>query len=174
MTTDIHSFDALTGTSLHTLILGTMPGTASLKARQYYAHPRNAFWPIICALISGHEPRYDTLQSSNYDQLCESLLKHGYGLWDVLASCERPGSLDSAIRKHSEIPNDIAGLLSAHNELRTIAFNGQKAKQLFKRHIMLPDRTEPLEFVLLPSSSPAYASLSLQQKYEKWHQLLCT
>lgn len=166
------SFNALTGSSLHTLILGTMPGQASLKADEYYAHPRNAFWPVLCAIMRSETPSWHAPSSSSYVQRCEELTSHGYGLWDVLAYCERPGSLDSAIVKQSEIPNDIASLIHQSPNLHTIAFNGRTAEKLFKRHVSLSTVEKPLRTVTLPSSSPAMASLTLEQKYKAWKKLL--
>jgi len=177
------SFPPLVGASAHTLILGTMPGQASLTASQYYAHPRNAFWPIMLAIIDNKTPSYESVKHFNYDQLCNKLIEHGYAIWDVLACCDRPGSLDSRIDRNSEIPNDIAGLISRHPELRTVACNGRTAEKLFARHISLPihysstinkdtpdttsEATTP-KLCSLPSSSPAMASLTLVEKYQLW------
>ena len=96
------------------LILGSMPGTASLDAARYYAHPRNAFWPIALALVSGEPPRAARRELPPYEVRTARLVDGGVALWDVLAECERPGSLDSAIRRDSERPNDVPALVARH------------------------------------------------------------
>jgi len=183
-----HSFPPLIGATAHTLILGTMPGQASLGAVQYYAHPRNALWPIMHALISCNSPTLATHQTLSYDERCKLLTNAGYALWDVLSSCERPGSLDSKIVRASEIPNDIASLVHKHPELSCIVCNGRTAETLFNRHIRntLPEarlaagqtdgerdeglikKNPSIRITALPSTSPAMASLTLEQKYQRW------
>lgn len=170
------SFSPLQGHSTHTLILGSMPGQASLVAARYYAHPRNAFWPIMLAICDGHqaEVSFDFAQSIDYDQRCHLLTNSGYALWDVLARCERPGSLDSRIVRASEKANDIAGLVARHEELECIACNGKMAEKLLNRHCLESLRelqarqNRHLRIVSLPSSSPAMASLSLTEKHQRW------
>jgi hypoxanthine-DNA glycosylase len=162
----------------HTLILGTMPGAASLSAQQYYAHPRNAFWPIMLAIIKSMEPSFEQVSLVQYAQRCKLLTDHGYALWDVLARCRRPGSLDSRIDRSSEEPNDIVDLIARHPELTRIACNGKKASTLLQRHCRaalteLNEQGRELSIVNLPSTSPAMASLSLLQKHERWVQDLC-
>lgn len=175
------SFLPLEGETAHTLILGTMPGQASLSASRYYAHPRNAFWPIMLAIIDSQPPTHESVKHYNYDQLCKKIIDQGYAIWDVLACCDRPGSLDSRIVRNSEIPNNIAGLVKRHPELRTIACNGRTAEKLFARHINLPTCDLPSistgalatgttnhRLCSLPSSSPAMASLTLLEKHQLW------
>jgi len=149
-----------------------MPGRPSLAVQQYYANTRNAFWPIVCALVKDTAPSYDVHQQYSYEQRCKLLTEAGFGAWDVLASCTRPGSLDSAIVRETEQPNSIAELISSHNGLRLVACNGRTAHTLFKRHISAQLATTKFELVLLPSSSPAMASLSLEKKHQKWKALL--
>lgn len=141
------------------LVLGSFPGAASLSAQQYYAHPRNLLWPILSAL-SG-EP----LAQLPYDERLPRLLAHGFGLWDVLGACEREGSLDSAIRKPAA--NDFARLRELCPLLETIGFNGQTSGKFAPQFAAAGYRT-----VVLPSTSPAHASLSLAQKLEVWKSLL--
>ncbi len=168
-----HSFAPLLGEHMHTLILGTMPGKKSLQLQQYYAHPRNALWPIVCALVTGDKPSYDIHQQLNYAQRCELITHAGFALWDVLESCERPGSLDGAIVRKTERPNAIVELISLHPELQTIVCNGRTAEALFKRHIQAqleqstPQLSRPA-MVCVPSTSPAMASLTLDNKYQVW------
>ncbi|NND90069.1 MAG: DNA-deoxyinosine glycosylase [Granulosicoccus sp.] len=150
-----------------------MPGQASLRAAQYYANPRNAFWPIMLAIIQRGEPSPDAVQAMTYPQRCALLTDSGYALWDVLASCYRPGSLDSNIRRNSERPNDILALAERHQELRRIVCNGRTAEKLLQRHCAasLARLTTPgrqLELLCLPSTSPAMASLTLAGKHQRW------
>ncbi len=166
MTDSARSFLPLEGATAHTLILGTAPGQASLSAAQYYAHPRNAFWPIMLGIIYSSAASFESVKHLDYDQRCQLLIDNGYAIWDVLASCDRPGSLDSRIVRSSEIPNDIEALVKRHPELRTIACNGKTAQKLFARHISL--RAEHPRLCCLPSSSPAMASLTLEQKHQLW------
>lgn len=137
------------------IVLGSFPGAASLAAQQYYAHPRNHFWPIMAALWP-NDP-----QPSAYTERCEWLLAHGVGLWDVYASCERKGSLDSAIR--SAVCNDFELLHIQCPQLALIAHNGQESWRHHTRllHLGLPS-------VRLPSTSPANASMRLEQKIAAW------
>ncbi len=154
-----------------------MPGQASLSAQQYYAHPRNAFWPIMLAIVKASEEvstaSYASVTELDYAQRCSLLVQHNYALWDVLASCHRPGSLDSRIVRSSEQANDIAGFVNSHLRLNCIACNGKSAEKLLARHCQpaldnLQMQGRQIRLVTLPSSSPAMASLSLAQKYQRW------
>lgn len=173
----VHSFKALCDVNTHTLVLGTMPGLASINATQYYAHKRNAFWPIMTALINQVPASYELPQQFNYQTRTKQLLSAGFGLWDVLAECEREGSLDSAIKSDSVVVNDFASLFDQNPQINTIAFNGKAAQKLFER-FALPKLnehsvgTESINKLSLPSSSPAMASLNLAQKYEIWRAAL--
>ncbi|KAK0350545.1 hypothetical protein LTR94_028587 [Friedmanniomyces endolithicus] len=138
------------------LILGSLPGDASLKAAQYYAHPRNGFWPLIGQVLD--EP----LASLPYADRLERLLARGVGLWDVLASAERSGSLDAAIR--SPEAADLRGFVERLPRLAAIGFNGGLAAKLGQR--ILGD-VEGIELIALPSSSPAHA-ISLSAKAQTW------
>jgi len=140
------------------LILGSFPGAASLAAQQYYAHPRNALWPILSALTG--EP----LAELPYTDRLPRLLAHGFGLWDVLGACEREGSLDSAIRKPAA--NDFQRLRELCPALETVGFNGQTSGKFAPQFAAQGYRT-----VLLPSTSPALAALTLQQKLAAWRRL---
>lgn len=145
------------------LILGSMPGAASLAQQQYYAHPRNAFWPLM-AQLAGIAP---TLP---YPDRVAALNSRGIALWDVIASCQRSGSLDSAIR--DEQPNDFSAFFAAQPKLAAIAFNGAKAWYSFKRHVV-PLQILPagVHLLTLPSTSPAHASQSFNEKLAQWQQL---
>ncbi len=145
------------------LILGTMPGVASLAAQQYYAHPRNAFWPMIGEI-------FDVSLDVSYAQRVKILNTRGIAVWDILKYCQRQGSLDSAILR--ETPNPIASFIAKHRRLELICFNGQKAEQLFRKYIRISgvERFTELRFIGLPSSSPAYASMSFAQKLKRWRE----
>ena len=150
------SFAPIEGREVRILILGSMPGDASIAAGRYYAHPRNRFWPLMATLLGCALP-------DDYESRCRMLQEHGIALWDVAGSAVRPGSMDSAMRE--ERPNDIAGLMARHPELRVVAFNGQKAKQLFDRFF---DRLPDLCYFSMPSTSPANASFSMARLAERW------
>lgn len=137
------------------LILGSFPGSASLAAQQYYAHPRNAFWPLIAALI-----RQDDLPQRPYAERLHALIGTRIALWDAVAACERPGSLDADIRQAQ--PVDLVALVERLPGLRCIACNGATALKQTQR--LLPGRV----LTPLPSSSPAHASLSLLAKRDAW------
>lgn len=141
------------------LILGSFPGAASLAAQQYYAHPRNLLWPILSALTGAD------LVALPYAERLPRLLAHGFGLWDVLGACEREGSLDSAIR--APAANDFARLHALCPSLETVGFNGQTSGKFAPRFAAQGYRT-----LVLPSTSPAHASLTYQQKLAHWRALL--
>ncbi|MBL3540384.1 DNA-deoxyinosine glycosylase [Aminivibrio sp.] len=143
------------------LILGSMPGEASLKAGQYYAHPRNAFWPIMEAVL-------DIRRDLPYGERLAALAERRVALWDVLASCVRPGSLDSSILGSTAVPNDLPGFFRRHALIRTVFFNGAKAEEAWKRWVVSSLAESDLRLVRLPSTSPAHAGMSLQQKTEAW------
>jgi hypoxanthine-DNA glycosylase len=141
------------------LILGSLPGDASLKAAQYYAHPRNGFWPLIGGVLDEH------LAALSYPERLERLKARGVGLWDVIASAQRSGSLDAAIK--SPEAADLRGLIQDLPELRAVAFNGGLAAKLGRRILA---NLAGLALVDLPSSSPAHA-ISLSAKAEIWATL---
>lgn len=157
-------FPPVYAAGIRVLILGSMPGRASLEAGEYYANPRNLFWSIMHELF-GIDPRLP------YPERLKALTRRGVGLWDVLQHCERAGSLDSAIVPASEVPNDFGPLLDACPGLRAFCFNGQKAAQAFRRHVLPtlpPNVRATLDFFVLPSTSPANAGQSLAEKLNRW------
>ena len=149
-----------------TLILGSMPGKASLGAARYYAHPRNAFWPIMAAI-------FEFSPELPYQQRLQELRRHGIALWDVVHRCQRPGSLDSAIVRDSVEPNDFAWLFAQCLGINKVCFNGQAAGDFYRR-LVIPDVAVAAEprLVTLPSTSPAHASLTLAEKTIRWRQAL--
>ncbi|NQD37055.1 DNA-deoxyinosine glycosylase [Permianibacter sp. IMCC34836] len=160
----IESFSAIETPHARVLILGTMPGVASLQAQQYYAHPRNAFWPIMATLLE-----FDV--ALPYPQRVAALQAGRIAVWDVLASCERPGSLDSAIARASEVPNDFPALFRQCRHLRAVACNGGTAFTLFRRHVLPVVDMTGIALLQLPSTSPAHAGKSLAAKLKAWSSL---
>ncbi len=157
----VRSFPFVARSDALVLILGSMPGAASLAAGEYYAHPRNAFWPIMEGLfaIPQHRP---------YDERLEGLKDRGIALWDVLASCVRPGSLDSAIDGATVVPNDFPAFFRAHRGIEAVFFNGTMAERSWRRHVAPGLPHAPMRTVRLPSTSPAHAGRSLEDKMELW------
>ena len=154
----VQSFPPIVAPGARVLILGSMPGAASLAAGQYYAHPRNAFWPILGVLCG-------FAAAAPYAERVLALQAAGVAVWDVLHSCVRPGSLDTAIERSSEVANDIAGLLAGYPGIRCIAFNGGTAEAAFRRHV---PRVAAVRLLGLPSTSPANASWSFERKLAAW------
>ena len=142
------------------LVLGSLPGAASLAAGRYYAHPRNQFWALAGAVIGDEE-----LPARPYPERLARLLAAGIGLWDTIASAHRTGSLDSAIRAAEAAP--LTTLVADLPALRCVAFNGARSAAVGRRSLA----GTPLALVDLPSSSPALAALSLAQKRERWLNL---
>jgi TDG/mug DNA glycosylase family protein len=139
-----------------------MPGVASLKAAQYYAHPRNAFWPIMGALFGAGLDK-------SYDERTAILLARGIAVWDVVKLCTRHGSLDSAIVESTVETNDFDSLLGEFPSIRRIFFNGAKAETSFVRHVSPSVRDVAVR--RLPSTSPAHASLSFDRKLDAWRSV---
>lgn len=154
-------FPPVVDPDVRVLVLGSLPGDASLAAAQYYGHPRNGFWRLIGAAIAQDLPPLP------YEDRLAALLAAGVGLWDVHAEAVRPGSLDAAIKSAAD--NDLLGLIDGLPRLRAVAFNGGAAAKAGTR--LLASRTEPLAMVSLPSSSPAHAAMSFEAKREAWMTL---
>ena len=162
MSSQIDSFKPQLGNHPKVLILGSIPGVKSLEMQAYYAHPRNSFWSIIGDFLGV------PLTSEDWSTRYQCLKDHHIALWDVIQQCERPGSLDSAIRSDSLVANDIDGLLRAHASIRKVLCNGATAWRLFHKHF--PQHAGLVE--KMPSTSPAYASLSVANKAAIWHAAL--
>ena len=160
-------FPAVEPRRARVLILGTLPSAESIRQGQYYAHPRNAFWPIMGELFgAGRE--------LPYERRLRKLAARGVMLWDVLRAAHRPGSLDSAIHPRRREANDLAALLARHPELETIVFNGAPAEALFRRHAakQCGARLAGVARVRLPSTSPAHAARTYAQKLAAWRRAL--
>ncbi len=156
-------FPPIEARDAHTLVLGSLPGKRSIAEQQYYAHPQNAFWPIMKALFG---------IDGGYAQRCERLCQRGIAVWDVLASSVRPGSMDANIDVGSAVVNDFESFLAEHERLQLIAFNGKKAEQLFRRFVDLGPLASRIELRALPSTSPAYAAMPLSGKLAAWRDVL--
>lgn len=150
------SFPPVTDARTRVLILGSLPGEASLAAARYYAHPQNLFWRLVGAVIDAE------LAAIPYKARLAALLAAGVGVWDVVADAARSGSLDVAIRDHR--PNDLAALTASLPALQAVAFNGKTAERI-GRAALGPTQ---LATASLPSSSPAYASLDFAAKRDRW------
>jgi double-stranded uracil-DNA glycosylase len=143
------------------LILGSMPGQKSLEENQYYAHPRNSFWPIMYKL-------FNVNKTLNYEQRKKLLLQNKIALWDVLRSCYRKGSLDSNIDHSTLESNDFQNFFSKHKNIKTVFFNGAKAEQLFKKYVLKDLESINLKYHKLPSTSPAHATKTMEEKFLEW------
>ncbi|GAB6070181.1 DNA-deoxyinosine glycosylase [Thiomicrorhabdus hydrogeniphila] len=157
------SFSYIASEDPHWMILGTMPSVESLNQAFYYAHPRNAFWPIMCSLVN------HTIQTQ--EDKTQLVKLAGLVLWDVLASCDRPGSLDSAIKQ--PVANDFEQLFNRFPNIKTVVFNGQKAQQLFKQHVLKKQNLPAdIQYIVLPSTSPANAAMKFKDKQLFWQEKL--
>jgi hypoxanthine-DNA glycosylase len=157
------SFPPIAAEGARVLILGSLPGTRSLAEQQYYAQPQNAFWKIMGELFgAGPDLPYATRT--------ERLSASGIALWDVIASAERPGSLDSSIVNTSVVVNDFAALFLRCPDIGVVFFNGAKAAELFERRVRpsLGDKLNNLRFERLPSTSPAHAAMLYEDKLLRW------
>lgn len=161
----LEAFPPIAAANAHTLILGSMPGAASLAATQYYAHPRNHFWPLIEAVlgINARQP---------YAQRASQLAALGFALWDVLAACRRSGSLDADIDRDSIELNDFAAFLREHRRITRVFFNGGTAERLFRR-LVAPTLAAGCQLALtrLPSTSPANAGVPYDTKLAAWRHI---
>jgi hypoxanthine-DNA glycosylase len=143
-----------------------MPSVASLEQHQYYGKPQNAFWRIMGEL-------FGACPDLPYDQRIELLASKGVAVWDVLESCVRPGSLDSAIDMKTVETNDIPGLLHAYPGICHLFFNGKKAEEIFRRRLLttICEARPDISYCGLPSTSPAMATLDFAGKLQQWRQI---
>jgi len=159
-------FNCVADENAKILILGSMPGAISLKQQQYYAHPRNAFWKIM-------ESLYGIPLETEYSQRIELLKQNGIALWDVVHQCIRQGSLDTNIQSDSVQVNDFKELFQFSTGISRVYFNGGKSAELYKKKVLSSAITglQHLQYTQLPSTSPANARLSFQQKLTEWRQI---
>ena len=162
----IRGFPPIADSRARVLVLGSMPSEASLAAGHYYAFRHNQFWRIAGAICG-------FAADAPYESRKAALIRCRIALWDVLESCIRPGSLDSAIREESIRVNDFAKFLAAHPGIRRVCFNGRKAEQAWRRRVLpeLP-AARKLEYRLLPSTSPAHAGMGYLAKLEAWRSAI--
>lgn len=161
----IHSFSPVENRDARLLVLGSMPGKASLAAGQYYAHPRNLFWPIISNLLG-------LSAAISYEERLAALKANRIALWDVLASCERLTSLDAGIVADSENVNNFEIFFNEHPRIENVFFNGRKAEQTFLKKVKPFIASRRLVLHLLPSTSPAYAALTFKEKLDAWREVV--
>jgi hypoxanthine-DNA glycosylase len=154
----LHGLPPVIARQTQLVLLGSFPGAASLAAGQYYAHPRNQFWPLLSALLG------EELVPLPYAQRLQRLRARGVGLWDVIAACRREGSLDSSIR--DAMYNDLAGLRRRAPGLVAVAHNGGESARAMRITGQLG-----LQVYRLPSSSPANASWSFERKLAAWREV---
>lgn len=164
----IKSFAPVADKRAEILVLGSMPGIASLEAGQYYAHPQNLFWPLVGETLGL------PLQDYAYHEKTLCLMESRIALWDVLQSCVREGSLDSRIK--DEVPNDLSGFLQEHERINMICFNGKKAEAAFYKYLRATNNAHDIaagrRLITLPSTSPANASIPLATKRKQWKDAL--
>lgn len=159
-------FAPIAGPDATTLILGSLPGRRSLELQQYYAHPQNQFWKLIAALNETEPP-------ANYAERQALLTTNGIAVWDVFAAAERPGSLDSAIVQATAETNDFRAFFVAHPRVRRVFFNGRKAEEIYRRRVLptLGADFPQIQYVSLPSSSPAHAGMPFARKLARWREI---
>ena len=166
----IHSFEPIADGNAEVLILGSMPGTRSLTAGEYYAHPHNVFWRILSELL-----HFDA--ASSYEARVRALKSARIALWDVLHSCVRRGSLDAMIENDTQTANDFRRFFGGHRKIRRVFFNGAKAEACYRRHVLPeigPGTPGTMGYARLPSTSPANASMSFAHKLRAWRAILGT
>ena len=165
----VRSFSPVALADARVLILGSMPGAASLAAGRYYAHPRNAFWPML-AEVCGFAV------NASYEQRLAAVMARGIALWDVLQQCEREGSLDGDIVATTATVNDFATFLNAHPGITRVLCNGGAAFSLFSRRVVpsLAALGRSVPAVQMPSTSPAHAACTFAQKLATWRRHLAT
>ena len=161
--THSNCFSPVSSSRAKVLILGSMPGKLSIEKNQYYAHPRNAFWFIMNTILN-IEP------GTFYGKRITILQENGIALWDVLKSCHREGSLDSSIDDESTTPNNFYSFFSAHLKISYVFFNGAKAEKEYNKYVLptLVNKFNHLQYLRLPSTSPALASMTKDEKLDKW------
>jgi hypoxanthine-DNA glycosylase len=166
LTAKSRGFPPIAAPDARLLILGSLPGRASLAAQQYYAQPQNAFWRIMDAL-------FDAGPDVPYAERADRLRASGIALWDVCSEAARPGSLDAAIDLDSVVTNDFERFFGQHPRIAHVCVNGGMAHRLYARRVrpILPEPLASLPLHLMPSTSPAHASLRFAQKLQRWRLL---
>jgi TDG/mug DNA glycosylase family protein len=156
-------FEPIAGADATTLILGSLPSQLSLQSGEYFGNPNNVFWKIMGELI-------DAGPENSYDVRVQRMIAARLAVWDVLRSAVRPGSLDANIDGETAKANDFNGFLREHSQIELVCFNGQKAAALFERLVIRKGDgwNDRLSLVTLPSTSPAHAAMSFEEKLSQW------
>lgn len=154
----IHPFPPILDHNTRILFLGSFPSIASFEQAFYYAHPRNAFWPILEAIFDVRLETNEVKKAFCFEQ--------GIGLWDVIASCERSNSSDTNLKNC--IPNDFEKLLHEYPNIQALAFTGKKSHDLFMKFF----KDLKIEKVLLPSTSPAHAAMTFEEKKDIYENFI--
>jgi len=164
----IQGFPPICRSDAHTLILGSMPSRESLSRQKYYAHPRNSFWPIVNRLLG--------ITTTDYTNRALQVTRKGIAIWDVLQACTRHNSLDSDIDDRSIVTNDFRTFFDEHPGITRVFFNGAKAETVYKKHVLpgLTARQAGIGLQRLPSTSPAYAAMTVDRKLEQWRVIVAT
>lgn len=160
---ETQGFPPIAGPGARVLILGSLPSVRSVEKQQYYGHPQNAFWRVMDVLFGAG-------LGMPYADRVATLVRNRVAVWDVLAASIRPGSLDSAIDESKARPNDFNQFLREHPDIGLVCFNGKAAARLYDRLVApaLEKGSNTYEYQTLPSTSPAYASMSYADKLERW------
>ena len=158
-------FAPILGDLPRVLVLGTLPSVKSVEKQQYYGHPQNGFWRIMATLVNAH---------GDYAARREAVKNARIAVWDVLAASVRPGSMDADIDLATARANPLAELVDAEPDIALVCFNGQKARQLFDRFVGATSLRDGVRLATLPSTSPAYASMTLADKTRRWAEELGT
>jgi hypoxanthine-DNA glycosylase len=164
--TECISFEYSAASDSRILILGSMPGKESLKQQEYYVHPQNSFWFIMGKL-------FNVGRDLPYPERLKKLSDHGVALWDVAGQCIRDGSLDSSIIHDSVVPNDFEKLFKSCPNIKHVFFNGAKSEELYNKRVLknLPEKFGYLQYQRLPSTSPAHASMTKEEKLGVWRAI---
>jgi len=161
----VQSFAPIADRNAEILILGSMPGQASLAAGEYYAHPQNSFWRIVCEILALD-------RATPYPARVTALKMARIAVWDVLKSCLREGSLDAKIERNSQHANDFGRFFRYHRTITRVYFNGATAENCFRKLVQPGIEASALKFARLPSTSPTHAAMSYAQKRDAWKKLL--
>ena len=159
----VSGFAPLVPADARILVLGSLPSKMSLQTGQYYGNPQNVFWRLMGEL-------FDAGTRLPYAERAKRLADSGVAVWDVLQSSVRPGSMDSAIDQSTAVANDFSSFFAQRPNIRLVCFNGQKAAQMFERLVMpdIGNKFSTLRYKTLPSTSPAYAAMSFDEKLRHW------
>jgi hypoxanthine-DNA glycosylase len=161
----LYCFEPVADYNAEILILGSMPGQASLTASQYYANQHNAFWKIMAEILG-------FAKDCSYETRLQELTTAHIALWDVLKSCTRIGSLDTSIDTDSITANNFHDFYQIHKNIHTVLFNGAKAESAYRKYVMPHITSIAVNHLRLPSTSPAHASISYDRKLQAWQTAL--